>query len=78
MNDQLWNDAQKLHGFLGSESLRNEDGFSVTVLYFKDMETIQDWFKYQKHLCAKELGKEKWYEGYRVRIVKVEREYGMG
>ena len=78
MNDSLWNDAQKLGGFLGSESLRNEDGFGVTVLYFKDMETIQEWSKYQKHLRRKEMGKRKWYEGYRVRIGKVEREYGMG
>jgi heme-degrading monooxygenase HmoA len=78
MNDSVWNDAQKLHGFLGSESLRNEDGFGVTVLYFTDMETIHEWSKYQKHLRAKEMGKEKWYEGYRIRIAKVEREYGMG
>jgi len=78
MNDSLWEDAQKLDGFLGSESLRNEEGFGVTVLYFKDMETIQLWSKYQKHLRAKEMGKQKWYEGYRVRIGKVEREYGMG
>ncbi|MCF8277792.1 MAG: antibiotic biosynthesis monooxygenase [Flavobacteriales bacterium] len=78
MNDSLWNDAQKLEGFIGAESLRGGDGFGVTVLYFKDKETIHEWSKYQKHLRAKELGKEKWYEGYRVRIAKVEREYGMG
>jgi heme-degrading monooxygenase HmoA len=78
MNASLWEDAQKLEGFIGEESLRNADGFGITVLYFKDMETIQEWSKYQKHLRAKELGKEKWYEGYRVRIAKVEREYGMG
>lgn len=78
MNDSLWEDAQKLDGFIGSESLRNEEGFGVTVLYFKDMETIQLWSKYQKHLRAKEMGKQKWYEGYRVRIGKVEQEYGMG
>ena len=78
MNDSLWEDAQKLTGFIGAESLRGEDRFGVTVLYFEDMETIHEWSKYQKHLRAKELGKEKWYEGYRVRIAKVEREYGMG
>ena len=77
MNDSLWEDAQKLDGFIGSESLRNEDGFGVTVLYFKDMETIHEWSKYQKHLRAKEMGKQKWYADYRVRIAKVEHEYGM-
>ena len=78
MNDSLWKDAQKLEGFLGVEALRNEAGFSVGVLYFKDVETIHEWAKDQKHLRAKKLGKEKWYSGYRVRIAKVEREYGMG
>lgn len=77
MNDSLWADAEKLPGFIGGESLRNEDGFGVTVLYFKEMETIKEWSQYQKHLRAKELGKEKWYSDYRVRIAKVEREYGM-
>ncbi len=78
MNESLWADAQKLEGFIGEESLRNEDGFGVTVLYFKDLETIREWSEYQKHMRAKELGKEKWYVDYRVRIAKVEREYGMG
>ena len=77
MNNSLQADAQKLDGFIGSESLRNEEGFGITVLYFKDMETIKEWSQYQKHLRAKELGKTKWYSDYRVRIAKVEREYGM-
>ena len=77
LNDELWEDAQKLEGFIGAESLRNEEGFGVTVLYWKNEASIQDWAKYQKHIQAKQLGKEKWYSGYRVRIAKVEREYGM-
>jgi heme-degrading monooxygenase HmoA len=77
MNEALWLDAQKLPGFIGAEAFRDEDRFGVTVLYFKDLETIHEWSKYQKHLRAKEMGKQKWYSDYRVRIAKVEREYGM-
>ena len=76
LNDELWEDAQKLDGFIGAESMRGENGFGVTVLYFKDMDTIAEWSRYQKHIQAKELGKQKWYKDYRVRIAKVEREYG--
>lgn len=75
LNEELWEDAQKLDGFIGAESLRGEDGFGVTVLYFKDMETIGQWARYQKHIGAKELGKSKWYKDHRVRIARVEREY---
>jgi heme-degrading monooxygenase HmoA len=77
LNAELWEDAQKLDGFIGAESLRNVDGFGVTVLYFKNIETIKEWSRFKKHIQAKKLGKEKWYENYAVRIAKVEREYGM-
>ena len=78
LNDALYAEALKLDGYYGSETLRNEEGYGVAVLYWRDMSDIQEWAKYQKHLYAKEQGKAKWYEGYRVRIAKVEREYGMG
>lgn len=77
LNDNLYADALKLEGYYGAETLRNAQGFGVAVLYWRSLEDIQEWAKYQKHLYAKELGKEKWYKGYRVRIAKVEREYGM-
>lgn len=77
LNDELWLDAQKLDGFIGADSVRKDDGEGITTLYFKDMETIHQWAKYQKHIRAKELGKEKWYKDYKVRIGKIEREYGM-
>lgn len=60
-------------GFLGMESARNEIG--ITVSYWKDMESIRLWSENQKHQEAKQFGKEKWYEAYRVRISKVELEY---
>lgn len=76
LNDELYAEAMKLDGYYGSETLRDENGFGVAVLYWRSMEDIQEWSKYQKHLRAKKLGKEKWYEGWKVRIAKVEREYG--
>ena len=76
MNDSLYEDALKHDGYIGGESLRDENGFGVAVLYWRDMESIAKWGRYEKHLRAKEQGKEKWYSGYKVRIGKVEREYG--
>jgi heme-degrading monooxygenase HmoA len=76
LNDELYAEAMKLEGYYGAETLRDEHGYGVAVLYWRSMEDIQQWSKYQKHLYAKKLGKEKWYEGWKVRIAKVEREYG--
>lgn len=60
-------------GFLGFESARNETG--ITVSYWKDLESIKKWSQNREHTIAKEQGKNKWYENYRVRICKVEKEY---
>lgn len=60
-------------GFLGVESAREEIG--VTVSYWKDMESIKKWKENTQHIVAQKLGKDKWYNNYKTRISKVERDY---
>lgn len=60
-------------GYLGFESARSEIGISIS--YWKDLASIQDWKNNSDHLLAQKLGKEKWYSSYRIRISKVERVY---
>jgi heme-degrading monooxygenase HmoA len=62
-------------GYLGAESARNEIG--ITVSYWSSPDAILKWKKELAHQAAQTLGKEKWYENYRVRVCKVEREYGL-
>jgi len=78
LNDELYAEALEFDGYIGAETLRNAEGFGVAVLYWRDGECIQKWARYAKHIRAKQMGKELWYDGYRVRIAVVEREYGMG
>lgn len=67
--------AQQEEGFLGIESVRNgKEG--ITVSYWKSLDAVQKWKQNLKHLEAQKLGKEKWYLSYRVRITKVEHDYG--
>ena len=67
--------AMQHPGFLGIESVRNELG--ITVSYWSSLEAIQSWKQNIEHLAAQQKGKEQWYSAYRIRICKVEREYGM-
>lgn len=60
-------------GFLGYESARAEIG--ITVYYWSSLEAIQAWRDHPEHRQAK-LRARDWYAAYRVRICKVEREYG--
>jgi len=61
-------------GFLGIETVRaGRQG--ITVSYWSSQESIVKWKKNLEHKEAQNLGKEKWYQKYRVRITKVERDY---
>ena len=61
-------------GFLGIESVR--DGLGVTVSYWKDLESIKAWRAADQHVEARRQGRSTWYNAFRVRICRVEREYG--
>ena len=65
--------ALEQKGFLGIESARNEIG--ITVSYWKNEQAIKTWKQQTDHMLAQKIGKEKWYESYRVRVAKVERDY---
>ncbi len=65
--------AKKQSGFLGVESARDEIG--ITVSYWKDLDSIRKWKEHTEHQVAIEKGKKEWYESYKVRIAKVERDY---
>ena len=63
-------------GFLGYESLRDKNGFGITVSYWRDLESINKWKSNLEHLKAQQKGKEVWYKKYKIRIAKIEKEYG--
>jgi len=67
--------ASQQPGFLGIESVRENLG--ITVSYWESLEAISNWKQNAEHLEAQRLGRQQWYSGFRVRIAKVEREYGI-
>lgn len=73
MSDAMEELVKKQPGFLGFESARNEIG--ITVSYWKDLESIRNWRDNAEHTIAQLTGRKKWYESFKVRIAKVERDY---
>jgi heme-degrading monooxygenase HmoA len=70
-------DLAKLEeGYLGIESAREEIG--ITVSYWQSLEAIVKWKNNMDHAEARNLGREQWYEKFKVRICKVERDYCFG
>ena len=67
--------AAQQPGFLGAESAG--EGLGITVSYWADLASIAAWKANAEHLDAQRLGHEKWYADLKVRIARVERDYGM-
>lgn len=65
--------AARQPGFLGIESARQEIG--ITVSYWESLESIRAWKENAEHQMAQGRAEE-WYKAFRVRICRVEREYG--
>lgn len=74
MTDKMEELAKQQPGFLGMESVREELG--ITVSYWKDLESIRQWRENMEHKVAQQKGRETWYSHFKVRIAKVERDYG--
>ncbi|MEP5765826.1 MAG: antibiotic biosynthesis monooxygenase [Halieaceae bacterium] len=76
MAERMVSLAAQQPGFLGIESVREELG--ITVSYWSDLESIKHWKANLEHQEAQKSGREKWYSTFRIRISRVERDYGNG
>ena len=63
--------AQRQPGFLGVESVRGDDGIGITVSYWVDRPAIANWRQHAEHLAAQALGRQEFYDWYRIRVAEV-------
>lgn len=74
--DAMYEAARSQDGFLGMEWVSDSaQRAGITSSYWRDAESISQWKQHAEHLIAQKLGKEQWYDAYRVRIARVERDY---
>jgi heme-degrading monooxygenase HmoA len=78
MSEKMLSLVSQQTGFLGAESVRGLDQVGITVSYWDSLESIKNWKQNLEHQVAQKNGKERWYKNYRIRIARVEKEYGMG
>lgn len=67
--------ASQQSGYLGMNSVRDSQGQGITLSYWRDLASIQQWKQQLDHQQAQLLGREKWYQWYRVEVAKVEHRY---
>ncbi len=75
MAERMLELAAQQQGFLGVESAR--EGLGITVSYWDSIEAIRNWKRNAEHLEAQRLGHQLWYSEFKVRVAKVDRDYGV-
>jgi heme-degrading monooxygenase HmoA len=73
MAELMANMVMSQPGYLGHESAR--DGIGITVSYWDSLESIKNWKAISEHQEAQTKGRATWYQSYKTRICKVERDY---
>ena len=78
-SERMFELAQQQPGFLGLESVREENGLGITVSYWRDREAITAWGHHAEHKLAQKLGRQEFYTWFQLRIAKVmnERSFGL-
>ena len=52
-----------------------EGNQEVALSYWPDEAGIRAWKQDTDHLMAQQLGRERWYSGYRVEVAEIKRQY---
>lgn len=66
--------AEAQAGYLGHESLRDAEGFGITVSYWRDEAAALAWKADAEHREAQRLGRERFYSAYTLRVATVTRQ----
>jgi heme-degrading monooxygenase HmoA len=61
-------------GFFGIESAR-DPSVGITVSYWESEDAIAAWKADVEHAAARDAGRQRWYDGYELRVAHVERAY---
>ena len=70
--------VKQYDGFLGETpccSIESEKTF-VTLFYWRDRKSIRAWREDRAHVTTQNLGREKLFAWYKIRVCELEREYG--
>ncbi len=65
--------ARTMPGFIDVKSFKAEDGERLTVVWWENEETLRLWRENVRHRLAQRLGREQWYQYYKVEVAEVVR-----
>jgi heme-degrading monooxygenase HmoA len=73
MSEAMIAHAKLFPGFVDVKSFTADDGERLTVVWWQDEETLKAWATDAKHRVAQQLGRERWYEYYKMDVAQIVR-----
>jgi heme-degrading monooxygenase HmoA len=74
MNAEMETLVRQNPGFIDVKSYKSEDGERLTVVWWRDEESLREWRNQVRHREAQNAGLKKWYQYYKMEIASVTRE----
>jgi len=66
--------AIQVPGYISHKVYSAEDGERVTIVEYESEEAMREWARDPGHVAAKKLGRQEFYDGYKVQICNLLRE----
>jgi len=66
--------ARTFDGFIDVKSFTAEDGERLTVVWWRDEESLAVWRNAARHRAAQNEGRARWYEYYKMDVAEVVRQ----
>ena len=67
--------AARQPGYRGIDSVRDAAGAGITISYWADEAAAVAWRDHPDHAAVRDLGRDRWYDSYRMTICTVTRGY---
>ena len=71
---EMENLARTMPGFVDVKAFKAEDGERLTVVWWENEETLKGWRENVRHRVAQRLGRERWYEYYKIEVAEIVRQ----
>lgn len=71
MNTELESLVRQNPGFIDVKGYTSEDGERLTVVWWRDEESLREWRELMRHRQAQQTGRAKWYQYYEMEVASV-------
>lgn len=73
MNDELEGLVRQNPGFIDVKSYKADDGERLTIVWWRDEASLEQWRSLPRHREAQAAGRMKWYEYYKMEVASITR-----